>query len=51
MKHFGMLKPVEQNVRVSVDWDALYRPPVQVHDPIEERIANPTQAVAHLSSE
>lgn len=48
MKHFGMLKPIEHNVKMQFDWDALYedRSAESVADPIAERIRNLTQHVA-----
>lgn len=48
MKHFGMLKPIEHAIRMSVDWEALYRDhsAEPVAYPIEERIRNLTQSSA-----
>lgn len=49
MKHFGMLKPVEHNVKMQFDWDALYedRSMESVADPFAERIRNLTQHAAN----
>lgn len=46
MKHFGLLKPIEHSIKMSVDWDRLYedRSSEPVADPIAERIASVTQA-------
>lgn len=38
MKHFGLLGPQEIDVKMRVDWDALYSPPTRP-DPIESRLA------------
>ncbi len=41
MKHLGLIEPVEQNVKVTVDWDRLYQDGSQTRQstPIEDRIA------------
>ena len=41
MKHLGLIEPIEQNVKVTVDWDRLYQDGSQTKQstPIEDRIA------------
>lgn len=39
MKHFGMFAPQEVDVKMKVDWDALYGAPTR-SDPIEVRLSN-----------
>lgn len=51
MKHFGLLKPIEHTVKMTVDWDRLYEDGSAdpMADPVAERIRKLTQAPPEAS--